>query len=77
VDGLVSVVGSTNFDFRSFELNAECNFVIRDAPTAARMEQQFDEDLAQSREILRAEWRRRFWLHRAADGIARRLAPLL
>jgi cardiolipin synthase len=77
VDGLVTVVGSTNFDFRSFELNAECNFLIKDEPTAARMERQFDEDLTQSREILRAGWRRRFWLHRAGDGIARRLAPLL
>jgi cardiolipin synthase len=76
-DGLVSVIGSTNFDFRSFEMNAECNFVIKDAETGDRMDRQFEEDLANSREIKLPEWRRRFSLHRAFDGMARRLAPLL
>lgn len=76
-DGLISVIGSTNFDFRSFELNAECNFVIRDAETGERMERQHEEDLGNSEEIRLVPWRRRFFLHRAADVAARRLAPLL
>lgn len=76
-DGLVSVIGSTNFDFRSFEMNAECNFVIRDAETGGRMERQYEEDLAHSQEIALPAWQRRFVLHRALDGAARRLAPLL
>ena len=29
-DGYVSVIGSSNLDFRSFERNAECNFAILD-----------------------------------------------
>ena len=33
-DGLVSIVGSTNLDFRSFLFNAECDLLILDAPTA-------------------------------------------
>ena len=76
-DGLFSVIGSTNFDFRSFEMNAECNFVIKDARTGGRMESQYEEDISKSREIPLPEWRRRFFLHRALDGAARRLAPLL
>ena len=76
-DGLVSVIGSTNLDFRSFEMNAECNFVIMDAETGGRMESQHEEDVANSREIHLSEWKRRFFLHRAFDGAARRLAPLL
>ena len=76
-DGLVSVIGSTNFDFRSFEMNAECNFVIKDAGTGGRMESQHEEDVAKSQEIHLPEWKRRFFLHRAVDGAARRLAPLL
>ncbi len=76
-DGLVSVIGSSNVDFRSFERNAECNFAIFDAPIAAEMERQFRRDLEQSAEVLPSEWRRRPWLHRAADALARRLAPVL
>jgi cardiolipin synthase len=76
-DGLVSVIGSSNLDFRSFELNAECNFVIEDVLTAERMEVAFQEDLDRSEEIRLAAWRRRNPLHRLGDSLARRLAPLL
>ena len=76
-DGCVSVVGSSNIDFRSFERNAECNFAIFDAPIAEEMERQFLADLGQSEEIRMREWRRRPWLHRTADSLARRLAPVL
>lgn len=76
-DGRVSVVGSSNIDFRSFERNAECNFAMFDAPIAEELERQFLADLGQSEEIRMREWRRRAWLHRAADSLARRLAPVL
>ena len=76
-DGLVSVVGSSNVDFRSFERNAECNFAIVDATIAAAMEKQFEEDLAVSAEIRLEAWRQRPWIHRAGDAAARALAPLL
>ncbi len=76
-DGRVSVVGSSNLDFRSFERNAECNFAIFDGPVAEEMERQFLADLEQSEEIRTRDWGRRSWLHRAADSIARRLAPVL
>jgi cardiolipin synthase len=76
-DGLFSVIGSSNYDFRSFELNAECNFVVRDARTGERMERQFEKDLAASEEIRRASWRKRPRWHRLIDAGARRLAPLL
>ena len=76
-DGLFSVIGSSNLDFRSFERNAECNFAILDAQIGGRMERQFEEDLLQSEEIRLPEWRRRAWIHRVGDAAARRLAPLL
>jgi cardiolipin synthase len=76
-DGEVSVVGSSNLDFRSFESNAECNFLIHDEGVARRMEAQFEVDLERSRELRLPEWRRRSRLHRAGDALARRLAPLL
>jgi cardiolipin synthase len=76
-DGLLSVIGSSNYDFRSFELNAECNFVIRDGATAETLERRFEADLAESEEIERGAWRRRPRWHRAFDAAARKLAPIL
>jgi cardiolipin synthase len=76
-DGGVSVIGSSNLDFRSFERNAECNFAIFDAEVGAAMERRFEEDTREAVEILGPEWRRRPGVHRLGDAIARRLAPLL
>jgi len=76
-DGAVSVIGSSNIDFRSFERNAECNFAIFDRGVGELMERQFETDLSTATEIRRAGWHRRSWIHRLGDAAARRLAPLL
>jgi cardiolipin synthase len=59
VDGVWSVVGSTNFDNRSFGLNDEVNVALRDERLAARLEADFARDLAASRRITLEEWARR------------------
>ena len=59
VDGVWSVVGSTNFDSRSFGLNDEVNMAALDEELAARMEHDFQADLATSRRVTYREWRRR------------------
>ena len=41
VDGMWSVVGSTNFDHRSFGINDEVNLVVSDPALAARLEEDF------------------------------------
>ena len=76
-DGYLSVVGSSNLDFRSIEFNAECNFLILDDATGARLETAFENDLAHAREIRPGPWRKRGWLHRSADRAARTLSPWL
>jgi cardiolipin synthase A/B len=76
-DGLLSAVGSSNLDMRSFEANAECNYVILDAGTAGRLEAQYEQDLANSVEITRSAWRKRGAFHRLLDAAARDLSPLL
>jgi cardiolipin synthase len=59
VDGLWSVVGSTNFDSRSFGLNDEMNMAVQCEEIAARMELDFQEDVAISRRVSYRDWRRR------------------
>ncbi len=64
IDGIWSVVGSTNFDHRSFGLNDEVNLAAFDARLAARLEEDFARDLADSRAISYEEWQRRPLLER-------------
>jgi cardiolipin synthase len=59
VDRLWSSVGSTNFDNRSFRLNDEANLNIHDAEFAAKLEEIFEADKKQSREITLEQWRNR------------------
>jgi cardiolipin synthase A/B len=59
VDGVWSVVGSTNFDNRSFGLNDEINLAARDQKLAARLMEDFATDLAGSHEVSYDQWRRR------------------
>ncbi len=48
VDGLWNVIGSTNFDHRSFALNDEVNLAVLDRELAATIEGDFFDDLEQS-----------------------------
>jgi cardiolipin synthase len=68
VDGLWSVVGSSNLDWRSTVLNNEIDAVIVDAAFGQRMEAMFAADVAQSRQITREQWARR--------GVGERISEL-
>jgi cardiolipin synthase len=59
VDDLWAVVGTTNLDNRSFEHNDEVNIGFRDEAVAARLMRDYTADIAQSDEVLLAEWKRR------------------
>jgi cardiolipin synthase len=73
VDGHAGVIGSTNLDFRSFWLNAECNVLLLDDTIADALERAFEHDTASSDEIMLATWSRRPWWHRLGDWCARQL----
>lgn len=77
VDDCVSVVGSSNLDFRSFYFNAECNVLIWDNATGRNMAQMFERDLEQSLEVRLETWNHRRLTHRLGDALARCLSPLL
>ena len=69
VDSQWSVVGTTNMDARSFTLNDEVNLATPDPSVAQRLEQDFEQDLRQSKEVSLEEWRKR--------GIAERVHETL
>jgi cardiolipin synthase A/B len=71
VDGAWSVVGTTNFDNRSFGLNDEVNLAAFDRSLAARVASDFARDRAESREITYEEWRSRPLWERAYEQFGR------
>jgi cardiolipin synthase len=50
-DGWLSKVGSTNLNFSSLAANWEIDLVVEDADFAERMEQLFEDDVSNSREV--------------------------
>jgi cardiolipin synthase len=59
VDGVLSIVGSANFDNRSLELNDELNVAVFDRAVAARLVSDFERDLRRSKKLDLDEWRSR------------------
>ncbi len=77
VDGLLTSVGSTNFDNRSFRLNDEATLNILDAAFALQQTQVFEADLAKSRVISHAQWLSRPWTEKMAERWSRLIASQL
>jgi cardiolipin synthase len=69
VDGRWAVVGSTNFDNRSFGINDEVNLAVRDAALAGRLESDMEADLRQSQRVSLQDWRHRPVTERATELI--------
>jgi cardiolipin synthase len=59
IDDIWCVVGSANFDNRSFGLNDEINLVVQNRELAARILQDFARDRQESRRITLRAWKRR------------------
>ena len=73
VDGAWAVVGTTNFDNRSFGLNDEVNIAAFDHKLSARVAEDFERDRAESREMTYEEWRGRPLWERAYEQLGRLL----
>lgn len=67
IDDLWVVIGSTNFDNRSFGINDEVNLAVRDAAVAMRFERDMALDLDESRRITLDEWKHRPVTERATE----------
>lgn len=59
VDQIWSVVGSTNFDNRSFGLNDEVNLAVQGQTLARRLEVDFVADLTRCKQVTADEWQLR------------------
>src|SRR5438046_6708092 len=71
LDGKWSVLGSTNFDNRSFVLNDEVNVALLDPALSSLLQADFATDIGNSRAVSLDEWRRRPLLERALAALGR------
>jgi cardiolipin synthase len=69
IDGLWCVVGSTNFDNRSFGLNDEVNLAGRDEAFSARLTEDFVRDMEASHAVSYEEWSRRSIFERMHEWV--------
>lgn len=77
VDDVVSVIGSANMDFRSFEQNFEVTAFIFDYETSLNLKADFMNDLSHSRPINLEEWSKRPVIEKTKESFARLVSPLL
>lgn len=77
IDDEITSVGSTNFDFRSFEHNFEANLFIYSKNFNRRMADIFAADQRQSTRILPTDWKKRPRRQKTAESILRLLSPIL
>ena len=71
VDELVTVLGSSNMDIRSFDLDLEVSLMTCGRAFADEMRAIEDEYRAASRELTLGEWSRQSFAHGVVDGLAR------
>ena len=77
IDDDFCTVGSTNFDFRSFEHNFEANMLIYSTDFNARMKALFVRDMRDSRRVTSSAWRHRPWREKALESVMRLFSPIL
>lgn len=75
-DEMVSI-GSTNFDFRSFEHNFEANLFIYSKEFNQQVAAQFISDQKLSERVDPEQWAHRSLLQRCQESVVRLLAPIL
>ena len=77
IDGIYSVVGSCNFDDRSFETNDEITVGILGADTAEKLDKIFERYVKRAEEIELETWEKRGLLHKLKDHAAYSINELL
>ena len=76
IDEEVAVVGSSNMDFRSFELISELSLLCYDKKFAARLKKVGDGYVSKSKKVTINVWNKRSHTQRMIDNLARLTSSL-
>lgn len=77
IDGVLSYIGTTNLDTRSFHINFELSAVILDYHLAYQLTHHFEIDKSNSELFTLETWKNTPWYYKAFASICRLSAPLL
>lgn len=77
IDDDLVTIGSTNFDFRSFEHNFEANLFIYSREFNEKMVEEFRDACSHSKKVDPAKWKQRPLKARVVESLVRLLAPVL
>lgn len=77
IDDDIASVGSTNFDFRSFEHNFEGNMMIYSEEVNAKLSKIYLADQADSTQVQTDEWKLRPLKQRIKESVWRLMSPIL
>jgi cardiolipin synthase A/B len=76
-DGKLSVIGTANMDYRSFELNFEVNVLLYDEPLSQQLRTVFFDDLESAEKIDQKRWCERPAYKQLPEKLARLFSPVL
>lgn len=71
VDREAALIGSTNMDYRSFQLHYECGVLVYDSPVVEYLFEDMDNIMEVSRRITYEEWEKRKWSRKVAEKFLR------
>lgn len=77
VDDDLTIIGSANMDYRSFDLNFEVNAMLYSGAINAQLQRAFEEDLEHSTEINATDWLNRPIHYHLWERVVRLLSPFL
>jgi cardiolipin synthase len=77
VDDMFATIGTSNMDYRSFDINFEINALIYDEETALDLKAQFNRDLEYCTELDLDLWQKRSKSYKFKESFCRLWAPLL
>ena len=76
-DDTIASVGSANLDFRSFELNFECNAFCYDADLTRQLKIIYEKDLEHCIELTPEYFEKQSWWRKFKQYFSRLLSPIL
>jgi len=77
VDGHLSSIGTSNMDYRSFEINFEINALVYHEGISEKMNQIFEDDIEHCESVSMEEWGDRSLILKIKESFSRLWAPLL
>ena len=77
VDGLLSTIGTSNMDYRSFEINFEITAIFYDEGISKKMKEIFEDDVEHCEVVDMEEWENRAFWEKVKESFSRLWAPLL